>query len=193
MRNASFECGPALPTLVAGRVRLRQLGEEDVSSLFRIFGDPEVAQYWGHSVLSDIGAAKALLADIHRQFGQKTLFQWGVEIVASGEIAGTCTFASLDLENRRGEVGFALAKCFWGFGYMTEALPALLRFGFNEMRLHRVWADTDPRNERSIRTLERLGFEREGLLREHYLVHGEPQDAIVYGLLRSGWRDGEIR
>jgi RimJ/RimL family protein N-acetyltransferase len=56
------------------------------------------------------------------------------------------------------------------------------------MQLHRVWADTDPRNESSMRVLERLGFRREGFLREHYFVQAEPQDAIVYGLLQSDWQ-----
>jgi len=71
---------------------------------------------------------------------------------------------------------------------MSEALPILLQFAFCEMQLHRVWADTDPRNSPSIRVLERLGFRREGLLREHYWVQGEPQDGLVYGLLGSEWQ-----
>jgi RimJ/RimL family protein N-acetyltransferase len=63
-----------------------------------------------------------------------------------------------------------------------------LEFAFGRLGLHRVFADTDPRNAPSIRVLERLGFRREGLLREHYLVQDEPQDAVVYGLLRSEWK-----
>lgn len=61
----------------------------------------------------------------------------------------------------------------------------LLEFAFGELRLHRLAADVDPRNGPSIRALERLGFQREGLLRQHYRVQGERQDGIVYGLLRS--------
>jgi RimJ/RimL family protein N-acetyltransferase len=73
---------------------------------------------------------------------------------------------------------------------MAAALPAVLAFAFGRLGLHRVFADTDPRNAPSIRALERLGFVREGVLREHYLVQGEPQDAVVYGLLRSEWARG---
>ncbi len=188
MGSISFDPGVELPAIAAGRVRLRPLSEEDIPSLFAIFGDPEVVRYWGHLVLSDLAAARALLADIREQFAQRTLFQWGVEVIDSGEVVGTCTLASLDFENRRAELGFSLAKRYWGSGYMSDALPALIKFAFDEMKLHRIWADTDPRNQRSIRALERLGFHREGVLREHYLIHGEPQHAVVYGLLRSDWK-----
>ena len=177
-----------LPTLAAGRVRLRPLAEADVASLFAIFGDSEVVRYWGHAVLPDMSAARALLQDIRTRFAQRSLFQWGLEVISSAEVVGTCTLASLDFENCRAELGFALARRHWGLGYMTDALPPLLTFAFCDMNLHRVWADTDPRNLRSSRALERLGFRQEGLLREHYLVQGKAQDAVVYGLLRADWQ-----
>jgi ribosomal-protein-alanine N-acetyltransferase len=142
-------------------------------------------------VLPDLTAAAALLADIHREFRAGTLFQWGVE-AAGGQLVGTCTLARLESANRRAELGFALGRAFWGQGYIAAALPAVLEFAFGRLGLHRVFADTDPRNTPSIRALERIGFLREGLLREHYLVQGEPQDAVVFGLLRSEWaRDAE--
>jgi [ribosomal protein S5]-alanine N-acetyltransferase len=186
MTAAAFKLGDCLPVLDAGRVRLRWLTDGDVPALFAIFGDPEVTRYWGFSVLPDLAAAAALLADIQRQFRAGTLFQWGIE-TAGGELVGTCTLARLDVTNRRAELGFALGRAFWGRGYMEAALPAVMEFAFSRLGLHRLVADADPRNIPSIRTLERLGFLREGLLREHYLIQGEAQDAVVYGLLRSEW------
>lgn len=70
---------------------------------------------------------------------------------------------------------------------MQEALRALLGYAFGELNLERIEADVDPRNEASIRTLERLGFKKEGYLRERWKVNGEVQDAIFYGLLRREW------
>jgi RimJ/RimL family protein N-acetyltransferase len=186
MAGAAFQIGDRLPTLDAGRVRLRWLTDADVPALFAIFGDAEVTQYWGFARLPDQAAAATLLADIHRQFRTGTLFQWGIEAPA-GPLLGTCTLAQLDAANRRAELGFALDRAFWGQGYMTLALPAALEFAFGRLDLHRVYADTDPRNARSIRVLERLGFRCEDVLRQHYLVQGEPQDAVVFGLLRSEW------
>jgi RimJ/RimL family protein N-acetyltransferase len=189
MDSAGFELESKLPTLTARRVRLRWLTDQDVRSLFTIFGDQEVTRYWGHSTLPDLRGATTLMEEIHAKFANRSLFQWGVALLTTDAVIGTCTLAALDAKNRRAELGFALGRAHWGQGYMSEALPTLLRYAFGEMQLHRIWADTDPRNGPAIRALERLGFRREGLLREHYLVQAEPQDAIVYGLLRSDWQN----
>jgi ribosomal-protein-alanine N-acetyltransferase len=125
MTEAVFELGDRLPTLDAGRVRLRRLTDADLPALFAIFGDPEVTRYWGFAVLPDLAAAAALLADIHREFRAGTLFQWGVE-AAGGLLVGTCTLAGLDSANRRAGLGFALGRAFWGRGYIAAALPAVL-------------------------------------------------------------------
>jgi RimJ/RimL family protein N-acetyltransferase len=70
---------------------------------------------------------------------------------------------------------------------MRSALERLLDFAFHELGLRRIEADVDPNNARSIATLERLGFRREGYLRERWFVGGEVQDALFYGLLRREW------
>jgi RimJ/RimL family protein N-acetyltransferase len=186
MSRTPFNPGDRLPTLEAGRVRLRWLTEADIPALFGIFGDPEVTRFWGFAVLRNPTDAAALLQEIHRGFHAGSLFQWGVE-TAEGLLVGTCTLSQIDTANRRAELGFALGKTFWGQGYMSAALPALLQFAFNQLGLLRIFADVDPRNARSIHALERLGFRKEGVLRQHYWVQAEPQDAVVYGLLRSEW------
>jgi ribosomal-protein-alanine N-acetyltransferase len=71
---------------------------------------------------------------------------------------------------------------------MHEALSALLDYAFTELDLNRIEADTDPRNARSTRLLERLGFSKEGLFRERCIVDGEVSDSAMYGLLRREWR-----
>jgi [ribosomal protein S5]-alanine N-acetyltransferase len=174
-----------LPALSAGRVQLRWLTTADVPALFAVFGDPVVTRYWGHPVLPDLTAAGNLLTNIHNHFHQRTLFQWGVELIATRDVIGTCILADLDAGNRRAQLGFALGRVWWGQGYMAEALLVLLDFAFRRLHLHRLIADADPQNGPSLRVLVRLGFCREGILREHYLVQGKPQDAVVHGLLRS--------
>lgn len=176
-----------LPTLGTARLVLRALAPSDVPALFAIFGDPAVCRYWSRPPLPDLHAATHLQAEIARHFVARTLFQWGIAERATGAIVGTCTLAALSPEHRRAELGFALGQSVWGRGYIAEALPALIGFAFEILDLHRLEADVDPRNERSIRALERVGFAREGYLRERYLLPDEVQDAIVYGLLRREW------
>lgn len=188
MPPIDLDLGDQLPTLSAGPVRLRWLTEADLPALFEIFGDPVVMRWFGLRTLADLDAARSLLDDIHEGFRSRRLFQWGVE--AEGALVGTCTLAGLDPQNRRAELGFALGRAHWGQGHMSAALPAVLDFAFEGLGLHRVFADTDPRNVASMRHLERLGFVREGYMREHYLVEGEWQDAVMYGLLTEDWRRG---
>lgn len=194
MTKPSFQLGDSLPTLAAPPLRLRWLTTADLPALFTIFSDPEVTRYWGTARFHGLADAQSLLDDIHAHFHAGTLFQWGIELAGAGsarQIIGTCTLAALDPTNRRAELGFALGRTHWGKGYARTAVTAVLNFAFEQLDLHRVGADTDPRNDASIRLLEKLGFRREGLLREHYQVTGEIQDALLFGLLRKEWQASE--
>jgi len=176
-----------LPTIETERLRLRWLEASDAPSLFRIFGDAEVCRYWSRPPLEGLGAAEALREEVVRRFAERALFQWGIAERASHRVVGTCTLANLSAEHRRAELGYALAREAWGLGYAREALEGLLDFAFRRLALHRLEADVDPRNARSIRVLEGLGFTREGMLRERYHLLGEIQDAAMYGLLAREW------
>jgi len=110
--------------------------------------------------------------------------RFGIEQADTGALIGTCTLFSINTTCRRTEVGYVLAKSAWGHGYMQEALHCLLGYGFSELKLTRVEADIDPRNHASARSLERLGFTRECLLRERWIFDGEVYDTALYGLLQ---------
>jgi len=115
------------------------------------------------------------------------VFQWGIARRDDPRVLGTCTLYHLDPPHRRAELGFALSPPHWGRGLMHEALGVVIGFAFETLDLHRLEADVDPRNDRSIRTVERHGFRLEGRLRERYHVNGELQDTAFYGLLRREW------
>jgi RimJ/RimL family protein N-acetyltransferase len=174
-----------LPTIATDRLRLRWLTIADVPALFEIFGDPTVCRYWSRPPFSSLAEAAAYHREIVELFESRSLFQWGIAEAETDHVIGTCTLANLSVAHRRAEIGFALARHAWGLGYMAEAINALLTFAFETLDLHRVEADVDPRNSRSITVLERAGFQREGFLRERYHMADEVQDALFYGLLRS--------
>jgi ribosomal-protein-alanine N-acetyltransferase len=87
-------------------------------------------------------------------------------------------------QHLRSEIGYQMLPEHWGKGLMTEALRAILRFGFERMGLNSVEAQIDPANTRSRKTLERLGFLQDGLLRESYYFAGEYTDTAVFTLLQ---------
>lgn len=179
-----------LPTISGTRTRLRALTNDDAPAVFGIFSDPEVMRYWSHLPLTRPSEAMEYLDDVQAGFETKTLFQWGVCRGEDDLVIGTCTLWQIDGPNLRAEVGFALARPYWRQGWMSDAVTALIEFSFFELGLRRLEADVDPANGASIALLERLGFEREGLMRERWLVAGEASDSLFLGLLRKDWKRG---
>ena len=177
----------SLSTINASRVSLRWISEQDVDALYRIFSHTEVMRYWSTPPLVDRNAAVGLLHEIHDGFQRRTLLKLGIARRTDDALIGTTTLFNLDFSNHRAEIGYGLDRAHWGNGYMHEALQALLVYAFDVLALHRIEADVDPRNSASIRTVERLGFQREGYLRQRWQVNGEIQDTLFYGLLRPDW------
>jgi len=183
----NFDVGERLPTLTGERVALRWLTEPDIPALYAIFSSPEVCRYWSAPPMKSIDDATRLLEDIHQSFRNRSLFEWGIARRDDDRVIGTCTLADLNATHKRAEVGFALEQASWGRGYVREVLPLAFAFSFDTLRLHRIEADIDPANHRSVRIVEGFGFQREGYLRERYHVGSVIQDALMYGLLRSDW------
>lgn len=186
--SSSFEWGESLPSLSGDRVRLRALHDEDAPALLAIFGDAAVMQFWSSPPLENLSAAQDLLEEIRSGFETRRLFQWGVALIDTNLVIGTCTLYQMDLRNRRCELGFAMQSSCWGKGLATEAVTLAIRFAFDVLDLHRLEADVDPDNIRSLRLLERLGFVREGYLRERWHHLGQLRDTVFLGLLRAEWR-----
>jgi len=180
----------SLPIITTPRLALRWTSEDDVDSLFEIFSHPQVMRYWSSGPLADRAAAAELQREIAESNLKDTYWKWGLALRDTNKVIGTATLFNLNLSNGRAEIGYALGRPYWGNGYMNEALNALIVHAFDVIDLRRLEADVDPRNGPSIRTLERLGFQREGFLRERWHVEGEIQDALFYGLLRHEWRRG---
>lgn len=177
-----------LPRLDTKRLSLRALGSDDIPFLFAIFGDPEAMRYWSSPPMRELAEAEELLSKITGHAKAGTLFQWGIARREDDQVIGTATLFRIDPEHRRGEIGYVLRRDQWGRGLAHEALTALLGHAFDGRNLHRLEADIDPRNARSIRSVERLGFKLEGRLRERYFVGGDIQDSLMYGLLAEEWR-----
>ena len=175
-------------TLETPRLLLRPLRATDVQALFGIFSDPTVMRYWSSTPWTGIEPALAMVERDRTAMANGEHLRLGIERSADGRLLGMCTLFAFNAVNRRADVGYCQGLENWGHGYMDEALRALLAHGFGTLDLNRVEADVDPRNAGSVRTLERLGFVREGLLRERWIVAGERSDTAFYGLIRSDWR-----
>lgn len=175
-------------TLRTDRLLLRPMREADAAALFAIFSDPRTTRYLSRPAWPTIATAHERIARDINALVEGNYLCLGIELAQSGLLIGECSLFNLVEQCRRAEIGYAIAYAERGHGYMHEALSALLDFGFSQLALNRVEADIDPRNDASAKSLERLGFVKEGHLRERWIVEGEISDTGLYGLLL---RDGK--
>lgn len=162
---------------------------DDIDALFEIFSDEVAMRYWSSAPMRSKDEAVELLESIEEFAESGELLEWGVFLNDEDRLIGTVTLADIDEQNRRSEIGFAQNRAFWGKGYMGEALTTILDHAFGAMKLHRIEADVDPGNEGALRLLEKLGFQREGLLRERWIVDGQVADTVFLGLLAREWAE----
>lgn len=170
------------------RLDLRPLAVGDEPPLFAIHSDPEFMRYGSSVPWESIEQASSLIASDRREMAEGNHIRLGIVQRADGRLIGTCSLFKFDEQCRRAELGYGIARDCWRKGFMTEAVSALIDFAFSTLNLNRLEADIDPRNTASGRSLERLGFLMEGLLRERWIVGGEVSDSAVYGLLAKDWR-----
>ncbi|HZW73117.1 MAG TPA: GNAT family protein [Caldimonas sp.] len=175
---------PGTPPLLAGpRLRLRAMRPDDVPAWFAMQSDPIGMRYWSYPPLTRVEQSQELFERNAAGAGDGALLPWAIALNADDAMIGTCTLFAIDAAHRRAMIGYALAHAHWGNGYAQEALRLALGHAFGARQLHRVEADIDPRNVASVRLVERLGFVREGLLRERWFVGDDVQDSVIYALL----------
>lgn len=175
-------------SLATARLTLRPPLPADEEALFAIHSDPDVMRYFSEPPWLDLGRAARKIEEDAAAFEREEYFRFAIVLNETGRQIGNCTLFSEHRQNRRAEIGYALGRACWRHGYMHEALVALLEYAFVERNMNRLEADIDPRNAGSAGSLERLGFLKEGYLRERWIVAGEVSDSVLYGLLRRDWQ-----
>jgi ribosomal-protein-alanine N-acetyltransferase len=176
------------PTLQTARLRLRPFTSADADVLFALHSSAYVLRYWDAPPWTERSRAERFLATCRQLAEEGTGARLAMERAADGRFVGWCGLSRWNPDYRSASLGYCLDDAAWGQGYATEAAGALLDWAFETLDLNRVQSETDTRNTASARVLEKLGFLREGTLREDCVVSGEVSDSWVYGLLRRQWR-----
>jgi RimJ/RimL family protein N-acetyltransferase len=177
----------ATPTLHTDRLRLRPFEDADADDLFAMHSDAHVLRYWDSPRWRDRADAERFLARCRQLAAEGSGVRLAVAEASDGRFLGWCSLTSWNPDFRSASLGYCFHQAAWGNGYATEAAHALLRWAYDTLDLNRVQAEADTRNAASGRVLEKLGFVREGTLREDCIVDGEVSDSWVYGLLRREW------
>ena len=177
------------PVLETERLLLRALTLADAAAHFRIWADPAVMA--GHSAVpyTDVSESEEFIQRHARVFASREGIRWAVTRRTDGHLLGTCGYHHLELPHYRAEIGYELHPDYWGQGFMSEAVWAVLGHGFLDMGLHRVEATVDPDNATSASLLRRLGFTEEGYLRERFYTNGRFTHDWFFSMLAHEYRE----
>ncbi|HSX59569.1 MAG TPA: GNAT family N-acetyltransferase [Tahibacter sp.] len=174
----------AVPLLETPRLRLRTVQRSDLDAIYRLHSDSRAMRYWSFPAWTERRQANDWFEQRQRLAEREEVWPWAITLNPGDDtLVGIVTLFAVNRGQQRAEAGYQLDPSHWGQGYAQEALRAALGYGFDALELRRVEADIDPRNEPSCRLVERLGFRREGLMRERWRVNDEITDTAFYGLL----------
>ena len=174
--------------IVAARVAIRRQTEADLPALLEVHADDEVTALLPYGTWTSMADAEAWSQRMAGLQAAGDALQFVVVDQAVDRAIGTCLLFRHDEGSARVELGYVLGRSHWGRGLMREALDALLDCAFGRMDLRRIEAQVDTRNAASAALLARLGFTKEGLLRQRWVSKGEVRDVEMFGLLSHEWR-----
>ena len=175
----------SIPELTTERLRLRAPLPRDAAALLAVLGDPDVTRHHNVPTLASLADAQALLERLEQRYTARETIRWAIELVEQSEMIGTVGLLRFDFEHHHAEVGYEIARRWWGRGLTPEAAAAVVRYGFSVLGLHRIEAGVLPGNDASVRVLQKLGFLEEGTRRDYLHFKGRFQSLRWFSLLES--------
>jgi [ribosomal protein S5]-alanine N-acetyltransferase len=171
------------PVIETERLLLRRLRENDAEEMLFLRSDESMMRYIDRPRLNNKEEAIEKIISLHEFEAANEGINWAITIKGDEKMIGTVCLFNFEKENYRAELGYLLHPDHQGKGMMYEATSAILKYGFESLRLHSVEADIISGNTASIRVLERLNFVREAYFKEKFFFNGMFMDSAVYTLL----------
>ena len=175
----------SLPELKTERLILRPLRMSDAKDMYAYAQDPEVSRHVLWSAHTSIFQTRTFLRSAIRQYRRGEPGSFAIVLKQSGRMIGTVGFMWIDREYKSAEVGYSLGRAYWNQGIMTEALRAVVAYGFDQLGLNRVEAQHETDNPASGRVMAHVGMQYEGTLRQRVKNKGKFVDVALYAILRS--------
>ena len=171
------------PVLTTERLVLRDLRPSDAEEVFALRSDPRVMEHVNRPLARTMDDASALITLINGMVAANDAVQWAITAKDDDTFIGLIGFWRIVKEHHYAELGYMLAHDQWGRGYISEAIAAVVPFGFSTLDFHRVEAITRPQNAASIRALEKNGFVQEAHFKQNIFWNGVFQDSVHFGRL----------
>lgn len=174
----------SIPVIETKHTRIRPMQIADASMMFEYMSDPEVCKHltWFPHVHADDTVRYAAMATFSARNGG--ISEWIFEHKETSKVIGNGGFTAYDERHKSAEVFFILSRHYWNKGIMTEILTKLLEYGYKQ-GLHRVEAQCLTENKASHALLKKLGFTKEGVLRQKMLVKRKFRDVVIFSLLKN--------
>jgi len=178
-------------TLTGKRLTLREFTDDDINAVLAIYGNPVVTEHLSFEPRTREQVAVTLQSvTTAARVEPRTEYSLAAALPETGEVIG---FARLAVDTQHpgqssGQLGFALRTDTWGQGLGEETVTLLLRLGFEQLGLHRLWGARSPVNDVSGRLMNKLAMIEEGTIRHHLRIRGAWRDSIVHSILEDEWR-----
>lgn len=177
--------GRPYPVLRTPNLDLRQITSADRECIYELFCEPEVTLFTAHPTPNHLRDVESQIIRWQDEYLRGVGMQWAITLGHSTEhVIGICGFEELDCEGRVGRVQYYLHPMYWRHGLMTQALEAVVRYGFSSLGLNRIdnWISLE--NFAASGLMETLGFHSEQIIRHHSYWKGEFHDMELYARLR---------
>jgi ribosomal-protein-alanine N-acetyltransferase len=170
------------PEIDLGEIEMRQIVPEDIEHFYAYITNDAVKKFLSESdIPTSIENASKELMYWGRLFNIRSSVYWAIGLKSNGRIIGTGGFNYWNKEQKRTEISYDIAHDYWGKGYATAAVKAMVDFAFSKMKINRIQATVAIHNIASIKVLEKSGFKKEGLMSNYGVLEGESKDFYMYG------------
>lgn len=173
------------PILETERLLLREIIEKDADAIYQCFSNEEVMKYYGQTVFTELKQAQTMIEFFASHYKERKSVRWGIELKEAPGLIGTIGLNNLLEKYKRAEIGYELHPDYWRSGYISEALKEVLSYAFQELDLQRIGAIVFLENKASNHLLTKLGFQKEGVLRDYIYQDGLSYDTNVFSLLKK--------
>ena len=170
------------------RLILRRFRVKDLDDMFKNWiSDPDVQRGYGEPTYSKLEDAKNILDKWIASYEKSDYYRWTIALKDTDISIGQIAFYSIDSDNLRADIEYCIGKGFWGNGYATEALRAVIDFGFGKIGLNRIQGYHTNKNPESGSVMKKSGMSYEGTLKQNFIDNGSFQDSILYAILKHEW------
>ena len=172
------------PVLKTERLLLRQFKESDLENVFKGLSHPDIIKYYGvsYQTLESTKEQMDFFAGLEKNH---TGIWWAVCSLGNETFYGAGGLNSLNKEHQKAEIGFWLLTDFWGHGIMTEAMPLICNYGFENLGLHRIEGLVETDNINCKRAMAKLDFEHEGLMKDCEIKNGKFISLDIYAKIKN--------